>query len=211
MKIRLIAAAALALASGLAQADGSYGYANGTALAPVPGAVTAAANVNMSINVPRVIVLRVGAATTTSSVDFTITPTIPTGTNVPTTGAADSQSVNWTGAAPSLAANTPTGIGAWLWHNNNGNANLTCSATLPASIGLSAADIEVSTSTAVGGNALPHPGGASASVGTCGTASTLARNTLYNSTWAYTLNTTNLGTANPGYWTFTIQYTATTL
>lgn len=206
MKTKLLVIAVAAAAgigsSGSALADSTYGFSgNGS------GAVSATAAVTVNIKVPKVIVLRVGAiGAIQSTVDFVAAPDIQTAPGVvATTGGANAQPAAWNAVAPALNVTGGTSLTAYLWHNNNGNAQLTCSASaLAAGAGFTLADILVSN----GGLGLGHPG-ADATCGT--TVAGLARNTLHNASWAYSVNAAGLTAANPGAWTTTITYTATTL
>ncbi len=206
MKRKVLAIAA-AITTGLgagsaALANSTYGF-NGAGT----GTVSATASVQVTINVPKVIVLRVGAAgATQDTVTFDVAPNISTAPGpVATTGSGNAQAATWDAVAPTLNVSGGGSLNAYLWHNNSGNAQLTCSASaLGAGAGFALTDILVSN----GGSGLGHPG-ASASCGT--TVGTLARNTLHNAAWTYTLNTTNMAAANPGSWSTTITYTAATL
>jgi hypothetical protein len=90
-RLLAISAAALALVGGPAMADSQYGYT-----AVVGAQVTATARVNLSIVVPKLILLRVGSTTAggdtllwTAGFDIPPAPT-----------AASNQNYAWSGAAP---------------------------------------------------------------------------------------------------------------
>lgn len=205
MKSKVLAVAA-AVAVGLgagsaALANSTYGFNSaGT------GNVSATASVQVTINVPKVIVLRVGAAgATQDALTFNVSPDIQTAPGVvPTSGSGNDQAATWNAVAPTLNISGGGSLNAYLWHNNAGDASLTCSASALTGAGFALTDILVSN----GGSGLSHPG-ASANCGT--TVNSLARNTLHNAAWTYSLNATNMTAANPGSWSTTITYTAATL
>ena len=199
-KMAVIAGAVAALASGAAMAESTYGYDN----AVTPGVVVATAKLKITVNIPKLILLRVGSAgPATDEITFTATPNIQTAPGAaPVVG--DSQPATWNGVAPTFAfAATPSAaVTAYLWHNNAALAQLTCSATT-AFTGLTAADVTV---TSVG--SLAHPGANTA----CGTTvSSLARNTVLTSTWTFAVSAANVALAAAGADSEVVTYTATTL
>jgi hypothetical protein len=194
------AAIAMLFAGGAAQADGSYGYNSaGT------GAVSATASVKVTVTTPKLIVLRVGAAATQTSVDFTLTPSIPATPTVPSAN-GNSQAVTWDSNAPTFTQNSVAAVAAYLWHNNSGDAQLTCGVTTAFTTGLASTDVLVASGTT--GNALAHPGTDTA----CGsTTNTLARNTVWTGAWTYSLKPSVLTSAVAGADSEVVTYTATTL
>jgi len=195
------AAAAIAMMfGGAAHADGSYGYDTTGA-----GAVSATASVKVTVTTPKLVVLRVGAAATQTSVDFTLAPSIPATPTLPTT-TGNSQAVTWNGAAPTFSQNAVGAVAAYLWHNNSGNAQLTCAVTTAFTTGL--ADTDVLVASGATANTLTHPGTDTA----CGsTTGALARNTVYTGSWTYSLKASVLTSATPGSDSEVVTYTATTL
>lgn len=186
----------LAIASAPAGADASYGYASaGT------GTVTATAHVNLSVQVPKLILLRVGSTNTTiDTLSWTATASIPAVPTTPTNG--DNAAVDWSGAAPTFAFGTQPGaltVSAWT---NAGTGTLNCavSAWLPGTgTGPANADFAVTVT-----GTLPHPG---ANLGACSSTS-FPTNAVATGTWAYTLGGTPTGWA-AGSHTATVTYTAT--
>jgi len=204
MKNRWKAAAAAAaiamLAGGAAQAEGSYGYDTaGT------GAVSATATVKITVTTPKLIVLRVGAPATQTSVDFALSPSIPATPTLPTT-TGNSQAVTWNGAAPTFTQNAVGAVAAYLWHNNSGDAQLTCGVTTAFTSTLTSADVLVASGATA--NTLNHPGTDTA----CGsTINTLARNTVWLGSWTYSLKPSVLTSTVAGADSEVVTYTATTL
>lgn len=201
-----LSALAIALASlgawSVAQAESTYGY-NTTG----GGNVAAVARVNISITVPKVVVLRVGTAgATQDTLTYTARVGIPaTPTNVdgapPAVGLND-QALTWDGAAPtvSIPGVSPTAA-AFAWTNGAAVA-VSCSAPAFAAGGPALADIAV---TKLPANNFDHPTGTLA----CGAApGNLAQGTLYTATWTYSLDTTNAATWTPGTYSTVVTYTA---
>lgn len=185
----------LVLASGSAMAESTYGYD------PAAGIVSATAHLKITVKIPKLILLRVGTAgSTTDEVVFTATPDVPAS---PVTDV--SQPVTWTGAAAPTFTATASGsvVTASTWNNSSGGGSLTCAVTTPfAAGGLLASNVTVAAT-----GALAHPG---AHTG-CGDTIALARNTLLNGSWTYTLDSTVLAAAAAGADSETITYTAVTL
>lgn len=186
-----VSIASASLAAGPALAESQYGSGTGT--------ITAQARVNLSVTVPKLILLRVGSTNTTiDTVTWTSTLSIP---SVPTTPLAsvNNTDVDWSGGAPTVtttsAANTLT-VYAWT---NAGASTINCSmGAWNATGGPTNANFTI-----VATGTLPHPGanlGACASVG-------FPSNVVATGTWAYTLGGTPASwTANT--YTNTITYTA---
>lgn len=189
---------ALALAcSGHALAESQYGYSStGT------GSVTATAKVNLSVVIPKLILLKVGSsAGTQDTVSWAASLSIPATPTIPTT-TANNTVVPWDGTAPTVTT-TPTGnvlnVAAWT---NAGSATINCSmGTWSATGGPANTSFTV---TSGGTTPLPHPG---ANLGSCAS-TTISTNTLMSGTWTYALT----GTASSwsaGTYTNSVTYTAT--
>ena len=189
---------ALALAcSGHALAESRYGYSStGT------GSVTATAKVNLSVVIPKLILLKVGSsAGTQDTVSWAASLSIPATPTIPTT-TANNTVVPWDGTAPTVTT-TPTGnvlnVAAWT---NAGSATINCSmGTWSATGGPANTSFTV---TSGGTTPLPHPG---ANLGSCAS-TTISTNTLMSGTWIYALT----GTASSwtaGTYTNAVTYTAT--
>jgi len=186
-----LATLALALAGGAAMAESQYGSGTGT--------ITAQAKVNLSVTVPKLILLRVGSTNTTvDTVAWTSGLSIPA---VPTTPLAgvNNTNVDWSGAAPVV---TPTATGntltVYAW-TNAGAGTINCAVGAWNAIGGPAnADFTVTTT-----GTLPHPG---ANLGACAS-TTFTSNTVATGTWAYALGGTPAAWVANTY-TNTITYTA---
>ncbi|MDH6170602.1 hypothetical protein M2282_005777 [Variovorax boronicumulans] len=199
-RLLVISAAALALVGGPAMAESQYGYTT-----TVGAQVTATARVNLSIVVPKLILLRVGS--TTAGGD---TLGWTSGFDIPPTPVANSnQNYAWSGAAP--VATTSANPGALLasaWTNSSGGGDLSYTATAFGTGGPTLANITV-TSAASTGAALNHP--LPAALATASTTVThFNPNALSNSNWTYALAGTP-GTWQAGTYTSTVTYTATSL
>jgi hypothetical protein len=189
----LLAAAAIAFACNNAIAESTYGYA-----AAGTGTVTATARVNLSVTVPKLILLRVGSANTTvDTAAWTLTASIPAAPTVPVTG--NNTAVNWNGAAPTLATGAnPGAVTVFAWTNAT-TPTINCSLGAWSAIG---GPTNANFTVAVTGT-LPHPG---ANLGAC-TSTSFPANTLATGTWQYALGGTP-GSWSAGVYTNTILYTA---
>jgi hypothetical protein len=196
MKIRmnlLAAGAALALVAGTAFAESQYGYnAAGT------GTVTATAKVNLSVTVPKLILLRVGSANTTvDTLSWTTAASIPAVPTAPVTG--NNTSVNWDGSAPTVTSGTqPAAINVYAWTNASAGTLNCAVGTWVGTNNPANADFSVTVT-----GSLPHPG---ANLGACASTS-FASNTVASGTWAYVLGGTPTGWG-AGVHTNTVTYTA---
>jgi len=193
--VALGAALAAVFASGAAMAESTYGYASSGA-----GTVTATARINLSVTVPKMILLRVGSANTTvDTLSWNVTQTIPAGAVTPVNGA--STAVNWDGNAPTVGVSAAQTAVASAWTNAS-SATINCSATAVApATGPTLANFAVSGAT--GGTNLSHPG---ANLGAC-TSTAFGSNAVYSSTWTYTLGGTP-ATWPAGAYSSTVTYTA---
>jgi hypothetical protein len=195
--LKAVAALAVVSACGLAQAESTYGYASsGT------GTVTANARVNLSVTVPKLILLRVGAAgAPQTNLAWTVGLTIPAGAVAPVNG--NNTGVTWDGTAPGFAAITnPAAVAAFAWTNSSGGGSLACATTALTAGGPAAADYAVSSAAG-----LAHPGTTAA----CATATTFARNVLQTGSWTYSVLPATLNALAAGAYTGLITYTATSL
>ncbi|MDB5780019.1 MAG: hypothetical protein JWP79_2881 [Polaromonas sp.] len=208
--LALAAGACMALASGVAQAESTYGYnLAGT------GTVVATAKVNIAVAVPKLILLRVGsdaATVDTVTLSAVLNPGIPGGITaaaVATAGTGDSLPSGWDKTAPIFTAAAGTPVAAASWTNSSGGASVTCSVTtaFTGPSGLTSAHITVANSLPLAGGALAHPGATTA----CGTPTTVAKNTLVGSTWTYSVSAAGLLAASAGTNTETVTYTATSI
>jgi hypothetical protein len=185
---------ALGLVATSVHAESTYGYnAAGT------GTVTATARLNLSVAVPKLILLRVGSANTTiDTLSWAGTASIP---GVPTTPAnGNSTAVNWNAAAPTIGAGTnPAAVTATAW-TNAGTGTINCSmGAWNATGGPTNANFTIAS---VG--SLAHPG---ANLGAC-TSTPFTSNAVQTSSWTYSLGgTPATWTANT--YTNQITYTAT--
>lgn len=181
----------VSLWSGTAKAESQYGFQTATL------AVSAQARVNVSVNVPRIILLRVGASNTTiDTVTFSVSASIAPTPTTATVG--NNQNVAWNDTVPTFSAATQD-LTAAAW-TNVGGASLACviNAFAPAG-GPVAANL---TATDVAPSGLTHPN--------CGVTTTgiAALGAVKTSTFRYALNTAAANTWNPGSYSTQITYTA---
>ena len=199
--ISALLGAALAAASGVAVAESQYGYAPYSA-AP-SAAVTAQASVKLTVQVPKLILLRIGTAgNTIDEAVWGLVPSIPAGNINPTAG--NNTSVAWDGTAPTFAPN-PTGnaLTVWAW-TNAGPAALGCAApTWSPSSGPANGDITV----LPGAGAPAHPSGGLL----CSATSSFAANSVQTGIWTYGLLGTNAASWPAGSYSATVTYTATSI
>ena len=191
----------LVLASGSAMAESTYGY---NATTPTTSNVTATAKLRITVNIPKLILLRVGSdGATVDDVVFTAVPNVQSAPG-PLSIEGDSVAATWDGVAPTFAATTPNNpVNAYLWHNATGGATLSCAVSTPFTTGLTAADVTVS-----GTGTLTHPGTTTA----CSTPTTpLARNTLFTGVWTFGVNSAGMAAAAAGADFEVVTYTAVTL
>ena len=211
-KPSLIVGAALALVATFAQAEQTIGIQN-------PGATPAiaTARVNVRVTVPKIVILRVGAAdTTVSDVNFTVavTPAVPLAPN---------NSLAYSGSiAPSLgttvATTNPTTTAGVLatgaWTNVLGGAKLTCALTALAGAtafapGATTGGVPGTDDIKVAGTTPAHPG---ASLTQCDGTTNSTIGTLNALAGTFTYSTTFTATAiNSGTYGNIVTYTATTL
>ncbi len=208
VKLSVIAAAVLASVSlsNAARAESTYGY-NSTGSGAI-ASVTAKADLKITVQIPQLILLKVGTSGSTidevilgASISIPATPTTPT-----TTG--NNQPVNWDGNAPTISfSTTSSAVSAAAWTNASGGGSLTASTTGfgTAISGLDSGDIQVASS----GGSLTHPGTTTdfSSV----TPTTFSKNTVTVATWTYSVNPAMVASLGTGSASQTITYTASNL
>lgn len=190
-------ALALCLPVSFALAESTYGYnAAGT------GTVTANARVNLSVTVPKMILLRVGGTNTAvDTLAWTATASIPAVPTVPP-ATADNVNVDWNGAAPTFTlAAQPAAVSVYAW-TNAGAATIVCAVGAWSGTGAAPA---IAGFTVAATGTLPHPG---ANLGVCGS-TTIPANVVATGTWTYTLAGSALVNSVAGVRTATVTYTVT--
>jgi hypothetical protein len=204
MKLATLVGAALAMMGGVANAESQYGYNAAGA-----GSLTATARVNITVNTPKLILLRVGGSGGTAeavALNASLSGGIPGGVASPADGT--NTATGWNEAVPVWTNATATQITASAWTNSSGGGKVTSAVTTPFAVGsgLTAANIEVA-STTVSGGGLAHPG---LNTGTS-VDSPFARNTVASSTWVYSVSAAVLAGVASGANSQVVTYTATTL
>ena len=196
--LAILAGACLSLLGTNALAESTYGYnAAGT------GVVTANARLNLVINVPKLILLRVGSSGATVDT-LTWNSGITWVTAPATLTDGDKQATNWDGVAPAVTITNPAAVSAFAWTNSSGGGSLAYAATAFGAGGPALGDITV---TSAAGLAHPAPSPlATASTG----ATAFARNTLATGSWSFALGGTPAAWT-AGQYTSTVTYTATSL
>ena len=196
----------LVLASTSAMAESTYGY-NSTGA----GTVIATARVNVILNVPRLILLRVGADNTavdtlTFNGAFSAIPGGITGAALTAAGTGNSLPSPWNGTAPAFGAPATQALTAFAWTNSSGGGQLALATAVNTALaGFSAASITVVPTAGVG--TMPvHPG-----TTTNATIGTFTRNTVHSASWAYGVSAATLAAAAAGTYSQTTTYTATSL
>lgn len=194
--VRRCAVLATGLLAGAASAESTYGTGNGAN-------VRATARLALSVEVPKLIVLRVGAAGAgQTTVTWNVNASIPGPPAVaPVTG--NNQAFNWGATTPTFATAVAGANAVQVRAYTNAlGATLSCTApTWNTAGGPPNANFTV-TST---GAALTHPG---ANLGACGSR-TIARGAVRASTWTYNLSNAGAVGWRAGTYTATVTYTAT--
>lgn len=201
--------AAFVVACPVAMADSQYGYSPSGATG-----VTAQASVTVTVNVPTLILLRVGSATAVDTLTFTAA--LSGVTSAPTaatlTGLAanvSNQAANWDGTtAPTFAAPTGQALAASAWTNSRGGGSVAMVSTAAGgntATGITPANITVTASASPAG--FTHP----ANTGSAAFTGTFAKNTVLTSNWTYGIAAATLNAAGAGTYTQTTVYTATAL
>ena len=189
-KLPALCLAGLALAGSGALAESQYGSGTGT--------ITAQARVNLSVTVPKLILLRVGSTNTTvDTVTWASTLSIPPVPTTPVTG--NNTNVDWNGAAPTVTpASTTNTLNVYAWTNASAGTLNCAVGTWVGTNNPANADFSVTVT-----GSLPHPG---ANLGACASTS-FASNTVASGTWAYVLGGTPTGWG-AGVHTNTVTHTA---
>ena len=193
----LAAASAVGLmfiSGGPAIAESTYGY-NSTGT----GTATATSRVNLSVTVPKMILLRVGSAgATIDTASWTVSASIPATPTIPA-ATANNVPVTWSGAAPTMTASaSPAAISVYAWTNAAAGTINCALGAWSATGGPANADFSVTVT-----GTLPHPG---ANLGACA-ATPFTSNSLVTGTWQYVLGGTP-GSWLAGAYTNVITYTA---
>ncbi|WP_020395318.1 hypothetical protein [Thiolinea disciformis] len=200
----LFTAACVLSAAGQSFAESTYGY-QGTGV----GGVTATAKVQVTVTVPKLILLRVGTeGSTVDNLAFTAAGSVASAPTTLTTG--NSLASTWgdsSGAvAPSFTNTAGQTLTAYAWTNASGGS-LSCATVantmFVATNGLTSADVKVSST-----GTLAHPG---TDTSCAGPATTLTKNTLATGTWTYSILGSALATAQAGEHKQTTTYTASAL
>ena len=195
--LAILAGACLSLLGTNALADSTYGYnAAGTGVA-------ANARLNLVINVPKLILLRVGSSgATVDTLTWNSGLTWVTAPATLTDG--DNQATNWDGAAPTVTITNPADVSAFAWTNSSGGGSLAYAATPFAAGGPTLGDITVASAPG-----LAHPAPSPLAATSTG-ATAFARNTLATGIWSFALGGTPAAWT-AGQYTSTVTYTATSL
>ena len=197
--LAILAGACLSLLGTNALAESTYGYnAAGT------GVVTANARLNLVINVPKLILLRVGSSGATVDT-LTWNSGITWVTAPATLTDGDNQATNWDGTAPGTGTTAnPAAISAFAWTNSSGGGSLAYAATAFGAGGPALGDITVASAPG-----LVHPAPSPLAAASTG-ATVFARNTLATGSWSFALGGTPAAWT-AGQYTSTVTYTATSL
>lgn len=197
--LAILAGACLSLLGTNALAESTYGYnAAGT------GVVTANARLNLVINVPKLILLRVGSSGATVDT-LTWNSGITWVTAPATLTDGDNQATNWDGTAPGTGTTAnPAAISAFAWTNSSGGGSLAYAATPFTAGGPTLGDITVASAPG-----LAHPAPSPLAATSTG-ATAFARNTLATGIWSFALGGTPAAWT-AGQYTSTVTYTATSL
>ena len=200
--LAILAGACLSLLGTNALAESTYGYnAAGT------GVVTANARLNLVINVPKLILLRVGSSGATVDT-LTWNSGITWVTAPATLTDGDNQATNWDGTAPGTGTTAnPAAISAFAWTNSSGGGSLAYAAdAFTPGGGPTLSDITV---TSDPGFVLVHPDPSPLAATSTGD-TVFARNTLATGSWSFALGGTPAAWT-AGQYTSTVTYTATSL
>ena len=201
--LAILAGACLSLLGTNALAESTYGYsAAGT------GVVTANARLNLVINVPKLILLRVGSSGATVDT-LTWNSGITWMTAPATLTDGDNQATNWDGAAPTVTITNPAAVSAFAWTNSSGGGSLAYAATPFTAGGPTLGDITVTSAPGTSAYGLVHP--TPNPLAAAGTGATVfAKNTLATGSWSFALGGSPV-TWPAGQYTSQITYTATSL
>ena len=201
-KLSAMAVAGLLVAAGGAMAESQYGHSSTGA-----GQVSANATLTVTVNVPKLVLLRVGASGTTQSV-ATLQGAfgqIPGGVTAPLNDGS-TQPSGWDGTAPVITSAATSTVRAYAWTNSAGGGALTAS-TPGDTLG---AAVTVTSGNALNGG-LNHPG-ANLSAGVLSAASVpFAKGAVRASDWTFSISGAAMTTMDAGSVSQTLVYTATTL
>jgi hypothetical protein len=202
--------AAFALACPVAMAESQYGYSPAGATG-----VTAQASVTVIVNVPTLILLKVGTAGSTVDT-LTFTAALSGVTSAPTAGTlgaltadTNNAAATWDGTTPpAFTAPATQALAASVWTNSRGGGKVTMASTASASntaTGITTADITVTDSASNAGFTHPANTGATTFTGN------FAKNTVLTANWTYGIAAATLNSAGAGAYKQTTVYTATAL
>lgn len=200
--IRITALAAIAAAglfAGNASAESQYG--SGAA----GSTITAQARVNLSVVVPKLILLRVGASGgTIDTVSWTSAFSVSTAPTTPL-ASTNNTAATWDGTAPT-ATSSPTSniVPVYAWTNSSGGGNLSYTATAFGAGGPTLGNVTVSA-----GAGLAHPTPTALAAASTGSI-TFPTATVATGTWTYALGGTP-ATWQAGTYTSVVTYTATSI
>lgn len=199
----LTAAMGLAFVGGAAVAESQYGHS-----ATGAGQVSASADLNVVVNVPKLILLRVGTSggtADTATVNGAFAG-IPGGVAGPL--AAGTNSSGWNDTVPVLNDASSSAVTVRAWTNSSGGGALAASIVTPfVEAGLDAM-VTVANSAAATGGALAHPW---PNLETAATTTAFAKNAVVGSDWTFSITGTDLATLPAGTHTQLMRYTATSL
>ncbi|HVE52659.1 MAG TPA: hypothetical protein VNB23_04690 [Ramlibacter sp.] len=201
-KLNAIAAVGLMVGAGTAVAESQYGHDSTGA-----SQVSAAATLTVTVNVPKLVLLRVGAsgAGPTTATLQGVFGSIPGGALAPLAD-ANEQATGWNGTAPTIASAATATVRAFAWTNSSGGGNLTAATVGAVNLG---ANVTVTESNALNGG-LDHPG-TDLTAAQLGTVIPFAKNAVRASDWTYSISGATLTTLDAGAISQVIKYTATTL
>ena len=198
--LAILAGACLSLLGTNALAESTYGYSpSGT------GTITARAQLNLVINVPKLILLRVGGDGT--AITDLIWNAGPTWSGAPGTlpvSDVSNQATTWDGTAPTVTITNPADVTASAWTNSSGGGSLAYAATAFGAGGPALGDITVTSA-----SGLVHPAPSPLAAASTG-ATVFAKNILATGSWSFALGGTPV-TWTAGQYTSQITYTATSL
>ena len=198
--LAILAGACLSLLGTNALAESTYGYSpSGTVT------ITASARLNLVINVPKLILLRVGGDGT--AITDLIWNAGPTWSGAPGTLPASDvikQATTWDGAAPTVTITNPADVTASAWTNSSGGGSLAYTATDFGAGGPTLGNITVTP-----GAGLAHPTPVALATASTGPA-TFTKNALATGSWSFALGGTPAAWT-AGQYTSTVTYTATSL
>jgi hypothetical protein len=202
LKLLLVPALSLGLSAG-ALAESTYGFDSGGT-----GTVTAKADLDIEVRIPRLILLRVGAdgsSVSKATIQGAYSGGIPGGVGVLADGS--DQATGWNTTAPTGFDDVASGgIVVRAWTNATGATISGAFQSNFAQAGMDAA-VTVSNSAALPAGGLSHPG---ANLGALGGTTAITANTVVGSTWTFAMAGAAMGTFPSGTHAAQVRYTATT-